>query len=79
MTAQTYLNSPVRSCATCIHNRPDTNLPDWPKFDYCQRWHSYSDISMRNYCGTDLREWRPIPPHPPRRSLRQWFHDTFLA
>jgi hypothetical protein len=27
----------------------------------------------------NLSMWRAIPPKPPRRSLRQWLYDIFLA
>lgn len=78
MTTTAHANSPVRSCRTCVHCVPD-NLR--PRFDHCSRFVGYCSVETKFdfACGRDLKEWRPIPPPKPRRSLRQWFVDTFTA
>lgn len=78
MITNTYLNSPARSCNTCIHRRAsDTG----EAFDHCRRFKQYCAhaISWQDYCGKDLKEWRPKPPTPPRRSLRQWLADLLWS
>jgi hypothetical protein len=86
-----YLNSPVKCCDTCAHQRP----ADWAstvasarEHAKCARFLEYCSLAVKwpDHCSLDLREWRPVvptgrpkPPAGAHRSLRQWFHDTFLA
>lgn len=78
---------PIKSCETCAHHRPDTSFNNpfnQLRFARCARWQTYccSAIIGNRDCGTDLRTWVASPPPPPpvpRRSLRRWFVDTFLA
>lgn len=76
MTTETYHNSPVRDCSTCVHRVPEKILgEDW---DYCRRWGTLCKYAMweKAWCGPTLTAWRQAPPKPPRRSLRQWLYDT---
>lgn len=60
----------VRACADC-------RFAKWDGF-----WEHYKCMA---YGGRDARGvldckdcvFEPIPPRPPRRSLRAWFMDTF--
>ncbi len=73
MNTTTYLNTPVKSCYTCVHRKAD-ELGE--RFDFCRRFQGYCEINLRR---CELREWRPVPPKPVRRSLRQWLCDLFIA
>lgn len=78
MNAKTYLNTPVKSCQTCIYCESSES---GVFFDHCKRWQLYCSLAVSPHwgrCGNELKEWRPKPPPVPARSLRQWFHDTFL-
>lgn len=78
-----YLNQTPKGCKTCFF-REDGITKGEAKFwvcgksggDYCSTVLSENDqkICDRNFSG-----WRPIPPKPTRRSLRQWLYDLFLA
>lgn len=78
-TPGSYLNSPViRNCQNCAHRaRSEHGVA----FDKCLRFQAYCAHSVRweDHCSHSLKEWRPIPPRPSRRSLRKWLHDIFLA
>lgn len=78
MSTQTYLNSPVRSCRTCVH-REASKLN--PAFDRCGRWQVYCStaVGFSNLCGDSLAQWRSASPKPPRRSLRRWLYDLLFA
>ena len=78
MSQQTYLNSPVRSCHTCVHRNPSELSED---FDHCRRWKVSCNLAVHwsDHCGRELRDWRLAPPKPPRRSLRRWLYDTLFA
>jgi hypothetical protein len=79
VSQQTYLNSPVRSCHTCVHRKANTVSGE--SFDHCRRWKTFCELAVRwsDHCGHELREWRLAPPKPPRRSLRRWLYDTLFA
>ena len=72
-----YLNAPVKSCHTCIHNAED---PLGEQFGFCRRHQIFSSVAMNHLCH--LENWHskpPKPPTPPRRSLRQWLYGLLLA
>lgn len=82
MSTTTYANSPVKSCSTCVHCVTDRY---GSMFDKCDRFRMNCEFALNDKfaghqtCGTNLREWRPKPPAPPKRSLRQWLYDLLIA
>jgi len=77
MTTQApHLNSQVKNCQNCVHCKPD-----WmgETYDKCRKFQKFCEtcVTYSHLCGPSLSGWRPIPPKPPRRSLRQWLIDTF--
>ena len=69
----------IKSCETCAHFRASNN---GFSFNKCARFQTYTSLAMNFHCTARLVSWVPVPvtpPHPPRRSLRRWFNDTFLA
>ncbi len=71
------MSNPIKSCETCAFFRPDDV---GPTFSYCTRFQTYTSLAMWEIkCGSEPRGWIAKPTPPPRRSLRKWFHDTFLA
>lgn len=78
---ETHFNSPIRSCFNCAHRKPSEYGEN---MDHCRRFQMSCSTAVLNYstihtCTSSLTEWRPIPPKAPRRSLRQWIYDIFLA
>jgi hypothetical protein len=80
-----YLNSrPIfKSCDNCAYCVRDK----WGRrFDHCSKVGMYCSTvrisgveSTLALCNKDFSGWMPIPPKPPRRSLRQWLYDVFWA
>lgn len=72
MITDTYLNSIPKGCQTC-------RFKNWsslgPEFWTCGKYGG-------NYCSISLRQCNKFegwsPAHP-RRSIRQWLVDTFIA
>jgi hypothetical protein len=75
MSIEIYHNSPIKNCRTCFNC-----VKSWegPEFDKCVRTGFYCDTELKygGICGPDLLLWKPKPP---RRSLRQFLYDIFLA
>lgn len=76
-----YLNSPVRTCVTCVHRVPDGYLSDHERFDHCRKYQQYCSVAVmfEDDCGVNRRSWQQKPPPKPRRSLRQWLYDLIWA
>lgn len=74
---ETYLNSPLKCCQTCAY-RLDGKRGNGD-YDKCIRFHFSCPTAVTYFCTSELTEWRPVPPKPPRRSLRQWLYDLLLA
>jgi hypothetical protein len=79
-TQTNHWNSPVKNCRTCVHGV--AAYASHPDYDRCLLCHSFCKLVMtypnqhprcQNFSG-----WRPRPPKPARRSLRQWLYDVFL-
>lgn len=83
MSVTAYHNSPARSCENGIHRREA--MSGLSEYDTCKRFHTFCQYAVKEnwagnqMCGRDLSEWRPIPPTPSPRSLRQWIYDKFFA
>lgn len=84
MSTETYLNSTPKGCQTC---RFKVNAwgENRPLFWHCGKTGGYC-TTMRGLsaqpgaeCDNDFSGWAPIPPKPPRRSLRQWIYDLLWA
>lgn len=69
------LNSVKRGCATCF----------WRQGDHPAIWrcgkaggHFCENVvnTFNNPFCHKLNGWTPIPPKPPRRSLRRWLYET---
>lgn len=81
----TYLNArpQVRNCGNCAHK---INDPLGARFWCCAKAGLYCDVVRRSRCedtaskcDANFSGWMPIPPKPPRRSLRQFLYDTLWA
>lgn len=79
---ETYLNSTPRGCSTCLFKQ--TGELSGAAFWRCGKT-GYFCTTMRGTanaardCDEHFSGWAPIPPKPPRRSLRHWLYDLFLA
>lgn len=77
MNTQTYANSPLKSCDTCIYQvgfcGDNKRCSRCGFFCEVQRMFASAHDSQ---CDANFSGWRP---HPKRRSLRAWLYDTFLA
>lgn len=75
---ETHLNAPVKNCATCAHYTPGDGHNQHDTFwGSCARFGGHYPRVALNQC--QWQHWQARPPTPPRRSLRQWIYDTFLA
>ena len=74
----TYHNTPAMGCQTC---RFLTNRAMLSSYWCCGKAGGAPCVQVLNlgnpeYCR-NFSGWLPIPPKPPRRSLRRWILETF--
>jgi hypothetical protein len=64
----------VRSCANCMHMRPDPLIggAQWWQCTRFGGWTCRECISATGGCTVDLKYWAPRPPKPKR-----WWERVF--
>jgi hypothetical protein len=77
-------NSPIKSCETCAHYRRGVRgmrvRDDMPIiFNKCDHFEAAAEEVLESRCTLERIHWRPIPPKPPRRSLRRWLADILWS
>jgi hypothetical protein len=78
---------PIKCCDTCVHQRVGTGYSspeNAREFAKCALFQTFCSVAVTHHCTFDFKRWQskiPLPslPKPPRRSLRRWIYDTFLA
>ena len=74
------MNTPIRNCLNCAHSFEA--FGGFAPSRQCIRTGKYCTTQCKfpdEECDSNFSGWQPLPPKPPRRSLRQWFIDTFTA